>query len=136
MLSYINPIILCVLINRLRHHILRQHGISIKSTIGKNLIVMTKGQPFLATLSSQEGLSVEVQEGATHQEGETLQESATFQESATVQEVATLQGGATLQEGATVQGKIIGQEDMTSENEEAVELISQGVKFIDNSETG
>ena len=74
----------------------------------------------------------------THQESATLQEGATLQgatlQGATVQEGATLQG-ATVQEGATVQSEIIGQEDMTCVNEEAAEVISQGIgymKFTDN----
>ena len=90
MLSYIKPIIFCILINRLRHHILRGHGISIKSTMGKNLIVKTKSQPFL-TVSIQEGHSVEVQEGATVPESATLIESAILIESGTLQEGETLQ---------------------------------------------
>ena len=113
----------------MRHHILRRHGVSIKSTIGKNLIVMTKSQPFV-TATFPEGITP--QESATHQESATLQEGATHQgatvqEGATHQESATLQGatlqegethqesanlqGATLQERATVQSEIIGQEE-------------------------
>ena len=148
----------------MRHHILRRHGISIKSTIGKNLIVKTKSKPFL-TVSIQEGHSVEVQEGATVPESATLQEGATLIESGTLQEGATLQEGETLlesvtlieretiqesvnlQEGGTIQesvtlqeseilqNAIFGQEDMISEKEEAMELISQGLgymKFRDN----
>ena len=146
MLSYIKPIIFCILINRLRHHILRGHGISIKSTMGKNLIVKTKSQLFL-TVSIQEGHSVEVQEGATVPESATLQEgatpiesetvleSATLIERETIQDSVTLQEGATIQESETPQNEIIGQEDMISEKEEAIELISQGLgymKFRDN----